>query len=51
LVLALLRPRCERPSYCAANQRDELTPLHSITSSALAEAAALPAQSLRVARD
>ena len=33
--LALLRPRRERPRRCrAAEQRDELAPLHSITSSA-----------------
>src|SRR5262245_8858213 len=34
---ALLRPRRERPRYCrAAEQRDELAALHSITSSASA---------------
>ena len=33
----LLRPRCERPrSRRSAEQRDELAPLHSITSSARA---------------
>src|SRR5262245_50807679 len=32
----LLRPRRERPHRCAAEQRDELAPLHSITSSARA---------------
>jgi hypothetical protein len=32
---AVTRARCERPSCrCAAKQRDELAPLHSITSSA-----------------
>jgi hypothetical protein len=32
---ALLRPRCERPRGCrTAEQRDELAPSHSITSSA-----------------
>src|SRR5215831_6266367 len=30
----LLRARCERPGGRAAEQRDELAPLHSITSSA-----------------
>ena len=36
-VLALLRPRRERPRrHRAAEQRDELAPLHSITSSARA---------------
>jgi hypothetical protein len=36
--LRLLRPHRERPCSCraAAEQRDELTPLHSITSSAVA---------------
>src|SRR4029077_11959012 len=34
--LALLRPRRERPGCRAAEQRDELPPLHSITSSARA---------------
>jgi hypothetical protein len=29
--LGLLRARCERPYRCAAEQRDELAPLHSIT--------------------
>src|SRR5215510_4028653 len=32
----LLRTRCERPSCGRAKQRDELPPLHSITSSARA---------------
>src|SRR5215468_3033964 len=32
----LLRPRCERPRCRAAEQRDELAPSHSITSSAMA---------------
>src|SRR5262249_6039338 len=32
--LALLRACRERPRGCAAEQRDELAPLHSITSSA-----------------
>src|SRR5262249_1186671 len=35
-ALALLPPRRERPRRRAAEQRDELAPLHSITSSALA---------------
>src|SRR5262249_49298843 len=36
-LLALLPARCERPRRrCAAKQRDELSPLHSITSSAVA---------------
>src|SRR5262249_26751467 len=35
-ALALLRPRRERPCCCSAEQRDELAPLHSITSSAMA---------------
>src|SRR5262249_19229873 len=30
----LLCARCERPRRCAAEQRDELAPVHSITSSA-----------------
>src|SRR5215207_1262171 len=30
----LLRARSERPRHCAAEQRNELAPLHSITSSA-----------------
>src|SRR5262249_54940560 len=34
--LALLRPRRERPSRRAAEQRDELATFHSITSSAVA---------------
>src|SRR5262245_53241467 len=34
--LALLRARRERPRRRAAEQRDELAPLHSITSSAVA---------------
>ena len=33
-ALALLRPRHEWPSRRAAEQRDELAPFHSITSSA-----------------
>ena len=33
-ALALLRPRRERPRRRAAEQRDELAPIHSITSSA-----------------
>src|SRR5262249_20460974 len=32
--LGLLRTRRERPRNCAAHQRDELAPFHSITSSA-----------------
>src|SRR5262245_34484952 len=36
----LLRARRERPRSCAANQRDELAPPHSITSSARAVTAA-----------
>src|SRR4051812_3697522 len=32
----LLRPRPQRPRRCTAEQRDELAPLHSITSSAMA---------------
>src|SRR6516165_8702151 len=35
-ALALLRARRERPRRCAAEQRDERAPLHSITSSARA---------------
>src|SRR5262249_35069530 len=35
-LVRLLRPRGERPAYCTAEKRDELTPLHSITSSARA---------------
>src|SRR5262249_35025966 len=35
-TLRLLRPRREWPSGCAAEQRDELAALHSITSSARA---------------
>src|SRR5215472_18403159 len=34
--LELLRPRCERPCRCPAEQRDERAPPHSITSSASA---------------
>src|SRR5262249_35744610 len=34
--LRLLRARCERPCYRATEQRDELAPYHSITSSARA---------------
>ena len=34
--LALLRPRRERPSSRGPNERDELAPFHSITSSARA---------------
>src|SRR5262249_44288385 len=30
----LLRPRCQRPHRCAAEQRDEIAAPHSITSSA-----------------
>jgi hypothetical protein len=33
-AVALLRARCERPRRRAAKERDELAPLHSITSSA-----------------
>jgi hypothetical protein len=33
-ALALLRPRHERPPCRTTEQRDELAPLHSITSSA-----------------
>src|SRR5262249_54641015 len=33
-LCGLLRARRERPRRCAAKQRDELAPLHSITSSA-----------------
>ena len=36
-ALALLRPRRERPSRRAADERDERTSVHSITSSARAE--------------
>jgi hypothetical protein len=35
--MVLLRPRHERPPSNAAEQRDELAPLHSITSSARAD--------------
>ena len=31
-TVTLLRSRRERPRRCAANERDELAPLHSITS-------------------
>jgi hypothetical protein len=34
LCFYLLRARRERPSRCAAEQRDEVATLHSITSSA-----------------
>jgi hypothetical protein len=34
--VALLRARCERPRRRAADERDELAPVHSITSSAVA---------------
>src|SRR5262249_33974927 len=34
LLAQLLRPRCQRPCSRAAEQRDELAPPHSITSSA-----------------
>src|SRR5262245_36505880 len=35
-TLALLRPRRERPRGCGAEERDEVAPSHSITSSARA---------------
>src|SRR5207253_641446 len=34
VLAGLLRARCERPRRSAANQRDELATVHSITSSA-----------------